>query len=228
MLVVGALLAACGNSSDRGRSSSPTLRASPPSTDTPTVTPTSTPAATTPKPKPTPGRTSTPPALRTPSPSRPHVLLIMLENKGYAATLGTCSADPYLARWLRNTEPHEQPRRDASVGPNYVAFDSGAVNGCTTDSSCKANSLSQTDLGGQLTAAGVPWSTGRVDAERLLHRRLERWLCPQAQPVRDVQGQPVCLEVAAVSRHLGSRDHARRCKRSGLRIDEPEPDRRHA
>ena len=82
----------------------------------------------------------------------------MLENKGYAATLGTCSADPYLcslaAKYASFTNSHGVTHPSE---PNYVAFDSGAVNGCTTDSSCKANSLSQTDLGGQLTAAGVPW-----------------------------------------------------------------------
>jgi phosphatidylinositol-3-phosphatase len=89
------------------------------------------------------------------------VLVIMEENKGYKATLGSCGAggaDPYWCSlaakyasdtsWLGVAHPSE---------PNYVAFASGGIQGCTTDTSCAANSLSQTDLGGQLTAAGVPW-----------------------------------------------------------------------
>ena len=30
------------------------------------------------------------------SASEPHIMVIMEENKGYSATLGSCSADPYL------------------------------------------------------------------------------------------------------------------------------------
>jgi phosphatidylinositol-3-phosphatase len=87
-----------------------------------------------------------------------HVMVIIEENKGYAATLGSCGSDPYLcslaaayasdSAWFGVSHPSE---------PNYVALASGGIQGCTTDSSCPANSLSQTDLGGQLTAAGVPW-----------------------------------------------------------------------
>lgn len=82
----------------------------------------------------------------------------MEENKGYSNTLGTCSADPYLCSlaatytsqtaWYGISHPSE---------PNYVAMASGGIQGCTTDTSCAANSLSQTDLGGQLTAANIPW-----------------------------------------------------------------------
>lgn len=82
----------------------------------------------------------------------------MEENKGYSATLGACSADPYLCSlaatyssmtsWWGVTHPSE---------PNYVAMASGGIQGCTTDTSCTANSLSMQDFGGQLSAAGVPW-----------------------------------------------------------------------
>jgi hypothetical protein len=88
----------------------------------------------------------------------PHVMVIMEENKGYTATLGSCGSDPYLCSlaatyasdtaWFGVYHPSE---------PNYVALASGGIQGCVSDNSCAANSLSQTDLGGQLTAAGVPW-----------------------------------------------------------------------
>lgn len=82
----------------------------------------------------------------------------MEENKGYKATLGTCSADPYWCSlaakyasdtaWYGVSHPSE---------PNYVAAESGGIQGCTSDTSCPAGSVSATDLGGQLTAAGIPW-----------------------------------------------------------------------
>jgi phosphatidylinositol-3-phosphatase len=88
----------------------------------------------------------------------PHVLVIIEENKGYGATLGSCGADPYLcslastyasdSAWFGVSHPSE---------PNYVALASGGIQGCVSDSSCRANSLSQPDLGGQLTAARIPW-----------------------------------------------------------------------
>jgi phosphatidylinositol-3-phosphatase len=86
------------------------------------------------------------------------VLIVMEENKGYSSTLGACSTDPYLCSlaagyasansWWGVTHPSE---------PNYVAYASGATQGCLTDTSCAANSQSATDLGGQLTAKNVPW-----------------------------------------------------------------------
>lgn len=88
----------------------------------------------------------------------PHVLVIMEENKGYAATIGSCGADPYLcslaatygsdSSWFGVSHPSE---------PNYVALDSGGIQGCTSDTACHADSLTQQDLGGQLSAAGIPW-----------------------------------------------------------------------
>jgi phosphatidylinositol-3-phosphatase len=85
------------------------------------------------------------------------VLLIMLENKGYAATLGTCSADPYFCSLAAKYASFTNSRGISHPSePNYVAFESGGIQGCTTDSSCAAGSVNVTDLGGQLTAAAVP------------------------------------------------------------------------
>jgi phosphatidylinositol-3-phosphatase len=85
------------------------------------------------------------------------VLLIMLENKGYAATLGSCSADPYLCGlaaqytsvigWTGISHPSE---------PNYLAVTTGGMQGCTSDTCFKT--LTVPSLGGQLSVAGVPWT----------------------------------------------------------------------
>ncbi len=121
--------------------SSPPARTAVPRT--PTSAPTQRPA---PSPRPTPHFTTA------------HVLVIMEENKGYQATLGSCGADPYLCSlaaryasetsWFGVSHPSE---------PNYVAFESGGIQGCTSDTSCPAGSVSATDLGGQLTANRIPW-----------------------------------------------------------------------
>lgn len=80
----------------------------------------------------------------------------MLENKGYAATLNSCAADPYLCslaatyasdtNWFGVTHPSD---------PNYLAFDSGSTQGCAADT-CYGP-YGGTDLGAQLDAAGIPW-----------------------------------------------------------------------
>jgi acid phosphatase len=85
-------------------------------------------------------------------------MVIIEENKGYAATLGSCGSDPYLCSlaatyasdtaWYGVSHPSE---------PNYVALASGGIQRCTSDSACPANSLTMTDLGGQLTSARIPW-----------------------------------------------------------------------
>jgi phosphatidylinositol-3-phosphatase len=91
-------------------------------------------------------------------PSPPHVMVIMEENKGYAATLGSCASDPYLCGlaasyasvtpWYGVAHP--------SV-PNYLAIDSGSTQGETGDcTSC--GPFTAASLGGQLTAAGIPWT----------------------------------------------------------------------
>jgi hypothetical protein len=137
-----------------GGSPSPTASATPTATPTPTPTATRTPSRT---PSPTARPTSTATPTPTPPSGTPHVLLVMEENKGYAATLGSCSADPYLcslaSAYASYTNWH-------GVGhpslPNYLAIDSGSTEGCTTDG-C-VGGYAGTDLGGQLNSAGISWT----------------------------------------------------------------------
>ncbi|MFZ0181342.1 MAG: alkaline phosphatase family protein [Candidatus Dormiibacterota bacterium] len=130
----------------------PTSTPTPPPTPTPTSTPTSTP---TPSPGPTPTVSPTP----SPStaPATRHVMLIMEENKGYAATLGSCGSDPYLCSLASQYASYTNW---SGVGhpslPNYLAFDSGSTQGCTTDS-CPGP-YAAADLGGELSKAGIPWT----------------------------------------------------------------------
>src|SRR5579859_3553053 len=91
------------------------------------------------------------------SASPPHVMVILEENKGYQATLGTCSADPYLCGlasqyasvvgWTGVSHPSE---------PNYLAATTGGTQGCTSDTCFKT--LTVPSIGGQLSAAGIPWT----------------------------------------------------------------------
>jgi acid phosphatase len=80
----------------------------------------------------------------------------MEENKGYAATLGSCAADPYLcslaARYASFTNSHGVSHPSM---PNYYAFISGATQGCSSDGCAP---FSAPSLGSQLDAAGVPWT----------------------------------------------------------------------
>jgi phosphatidylinositol-3-phosphatase len=91
----------------------------------------------------------------------PHVMVIMDENRGVAATLGHCSSDPYLCSlaaddasltaWYAITHPS---------APNYLALVSGATQGITSDCSPDGGGcgpFNVPDLGGQLTGAGIPW-----------------------------------------------------------------------
>jgi hypothetical protein len=156
VLAIGSLLAACGGGNHPARSSTPTP--APSVTSNPTVAPTlpPTPQPTSPAPKPTPRPTSTPPHHNISPPGRPHVLLIMLENKGYGATLGSCAADPYLcslaSQYLSATAWYAVSHPSL---PNYLAVTSGSAQGCTSDG-CPVG-IGAPDLGGQLTAAGIPW-----------------------------------------------------------------------
>ncbi len=98
------------------------------------------------------GRTTLPSGAAAPP---PHVMVVMLENKGYAATLGSCGADPYLCGlgaqyasvtgWTGVSHPSE---------PNYLAVTTGSTQGCSSDT-CKGNYTPS--LGGQLNTAGIPW-----------------------------------------------------------------------
>jgi hypothetical protein len=83
-------------------------------------------------------------------------MYIQEENKGLLATLGTCSADPYLCslaaaytsftNWHGVTHPSQ---------PNYYAITSGSTQGCTSDT---CGPFSATSLGMQLDGAHVPWA----------------------------------------------------------------------
>jgi|SRR5580704_3727335 hypothetical protein len=85
----------------------------------------------------------------------PHVLVVLLENKGYVATLGSCAADPYycglgsqyasVTGWSGISHPSL---------PNYLAVTTGSTQGCSTDT-CKGDYTPS--LGGQLNTAGIPW-----------------------------------------------------------------------
>src|SRR5580704_17696683 len=158
LLVIGCVLAACGGTTKQTRSSTPTpgpsYTSAPTVAPTPTSVPTPTSAhATTP---PTSRPTATPRSGATPPPSRPHVLVIMLENRGYAATLGNCSADPYLcslaSQFVSATSWYGLGHPSL---PNYLAISSGSTPGCTSDG-C-ATGITAPDLGGQWSAAGIPW-----------------------------------------------------------------------
>jgi hypothetical protein len=87
----------------------------------------------------------------------PHVLLIMLENKGYAATLGSCSADPYYcslaAKYASDTAWDGIAHPSL---PNYLAITSGSTQGCTSDN-CKQGKY-KGDLMQQLATAGIPYA----------------------------------------------------------------------
>jgi phosphatidylinositol-3-phosphatase len=135
---IPALVVSAGSTSPNGVSG-PTSR--------PTANPTSRH-----KPKPTPGPTPTPPPA-----SAPHVLVLMEENKGYAAVL---SGAPYI-----DSLAHAYLSSSAWYGidhpsaPNYVGFVSGSIQnvvGDCTPPGC--GPYAATSLGGQLTSAGVPWT----------------------------------------------------------------------
>ena len=92
----------------------------------------------------------------------PHILVIMEESQGYAGTLGTCNAgapDPYwcslaseyasMTDWSGIEQPYSLP--------NYPSITSGSMQGCTNNN-CSPDSITSQDLGGQLTAAGIPWT----------------------------------------------------------------------
>jgi hypothetical protein len=127
------IVAACGASTGSVTSSQPTAPSSPASTGTATAG----------------------------AQSATHVMIIVEENRGYAATLGSCPSDPYLCSlastyasltaWYGISHPS---------APNYLALDSGSTQGvrsdCTPDGG-GCGPFRSLDLGGQLSSAGIPW-----------------------------------------------------------------------
>lgn len=87
----------------------------------------------------------------------PHVLLIILENKGYQKTLGSCSADPYFCGLAKS---YTSLIGWKGVGhpslPNYLAITSGSTQGCTGDS-CPEGKY-HGDLMAQFIKAGIPFA----------------------------------------------------------------------
>ena len=95
------------------------------------------------------------------SSAAPHILVIVEENRGYTATLGACADDPYLcslaaayaslSSWYAISHPS---------APNYLALESGSTQGvgsdCTPDGG-GCGPFRASDLGSELSAAGVPW-----------------------------------------------------------------------
>ncbi|MDQ6848372.1 MAG: IPT/TIG domain-containing protein, partial [Candidatus Dormibacteraeota bacterium] len=91
------------------------------------------------------------------APATAHVMVVLLENRGYAATLGTCANDPNFcslaSTYASLTSWHSLAHPSL---PDYLALVSGSTQGCTSDS-CKGP-YTGAELGGQLTAAGIPWT----------------------------------------------------------------------
>jgi hypothetical protein len=132
----------------------PSPTGSPTGTATPTPTPTPTPS---PSSSPTPTATPTPTPTITPTPGAAHVMVIMEENRGYQATLGSCGDDPYLCSVASQYASYTNWDAISHPSlPNYLAFDSGSTQGCGADA-CPGG-YTATDLGGQLSSAGIPWT----------------------------------------------------------------------
>lgn len=132
-VTVAVVIAACGATTNPGKTASPPM-ASPVST----------------------GSNATPQTH-----AEPHVMVIVEENRGYAATLGACAADPYLCSlaagyasltsWYGITHPS---------APNYLALDSGTTHGVSSDCTPDGGGcgpFQAPDLGGELSSAGIPW-----------------------------------------------------------------------
>ncbi|MGH7639597.1 MAG: alkaline phosphatase family protein [Candidatus Dormibacteria bacterium] len=88
----------------------------------------------------------------------PHILVIVDENRGYAATQTDCGSDnsyfcqlaaeyASVAPWYGVTHPSQ---------PNYLALISGSTQGCTSDG-C-SGPYGGANLGWQLTQADIPWA----------------------------------------------------------------------
>jgi hypothetical protein len=127
-LVAGAVMVGCSAVGHRVPSASPSASPSPAFSSVPTPTAAS---------------------------GAPHVMIIMEENQGYAATLGDCSADPYICslaseyasanNWYGVYHPSL---------PNYLAITSGSTQGCESDS---CGTYSVDNLANQFNVSGIPW-----------------------------------------------------------------------
>ncbi|MGA7988528.1 MAG: alkaline phosphatase family protein [Candidatus Dormiibacterota bacterium] len=139
-------------------SPSPSLTPTPSPTGTPTPTASSTPTPTpTPTATATPTPTATPTATPTVTSQTRHVMVIMEENKGYQATLGSCGSDPYLCSLASQYATYTNWNGISHPSlPNYLAVTAGSTFGCASDA-CTGG-YNATSLGGQLNSAGIPWT----------------------------------------------------------------------
>jgi len=88
--------------------------------------------------------------------SPPHILVVVEENKGYSAVIGSPSA-PYinsLAKTYASASAWYGVRHPSL--PNYLAWIAGSTLGVTTDCTT-CGPFSNTSFGGQLSHAGVSW-----------------------------------------------------------------------
>ena len=108
---------------------------------------------------------STPPVLaRQAAPERPHVFVIVLENKTYEVTFGADSPAPYLARTL--PAHGALLRQYHGIGhvslDNYIAMISGQAPNPQTQSDCQLYTDFVSLTGGALDANGQAVGTGCV------------------------------------------------------------------
>jgi hypothetical protein len=96
--------------------------------------------------------------LRMTAPSPAPVVVIVMENHGYAQIVGSASA-PYLNRtFIPAGRLFTRYRAITHPSlPNYLAMTSGSQHGCTTDS-CRPNSFGANNLFNQLDRVGIRWS----------------------------------------------------------------------
>ena len=90
----------------------------------------------------------------TPTPTArplPHVFVIVMENTGLARALRSRSIGALAAKYALATNYHAVARPSL---PNYLAMTSGSTHGVSDDG---YYALPHTDLGTQLTAAGISW-----------------------------------------------------------------------
>src|SRR5450631_273669 len=115
-------------------------------------------------PHPQPSNASPAPMTATPTSAshpQPHIMVIVEENRGYAATLGSCFDDPYLCSLGAGYAPLSAWY---GVGhpsaPNYLALDSGATQGVSSDCTPDGGGCGPfraRDLGSELSGAAIPW-----------------------------------------------------------------------
>ncbi len=106
------------------------------------------------------GTTSTPPTTTgSPTPTSPHVMVIMMENESISGIIGDSSL-PYINNTL---VPHYPVLQDNyAVGhpslPNYLELLSGSTSGVTSDCAPAPGCEGSSNLAEQLDQAGIRWA----------------------------------------------------------------------